>query len=212
MCGGEGTYRCIDCFSRPLLCGACCCKQHLFTPFHRIDKWVGEYFDDSSLHLVSASWWRKRTLSLYPQIGLGIHLGHGGAPCPSGMNNMQHEDGGRAEESIFAEEQIDGVDVDEIPPHLRIPYGAAYITIVDVSGVHFRRIHYCVCDGSKPFHMQLLHANLFPSTMESPRTAFTFAVLDDFIRDNLECGTSAHNYYQKLRRITSNAYPHLVVV
>ncbi|KAG1887748.1 hypothetical protein F4604DRAFT_1674916 [Suillus subluteus] len=41
-------------------------------------------------------------------------------------------------------------------------------------------------------------------------TAFTFAVLDDFLLDNLECGTSAMNYYSKLRQITSSVFPHLV--
>ncbi|KAI6146186.1 hypothetical protein BKA82DRAFT_165012 [Pisolithus tinctorius] len=42
---------------------------------------------------------------------------------------------------------------------------------------------------------------------EKPSTAFTFAVLDDFLRDNLECGTSGMNYYSK---ITSSVFPHLV--
>ncbi|KIN95757.1 hypothetical protein M404DRAFT_165012, partial [Pisolithus tinctorius Marx 270] len=45
---------------------------------------------------------------------------------------------------------------------------------------------------------------------EKPSTAFTFAVLDDFLRDNLECGTSGMNYYSKLRWITSSVFPHLV--
>ncbi|KAI6140502.1 hypothetical protein BKA82DRAFT_4450509 [Pisolithus tinctorius] len=35
-------------------------------------------------------------------------------------------------------------------------------------------------------------------------------VLDDFVRDNLECGTSGMNYYSKLRRVTSGVFPHLV--
>lgn len=48
--------------------------------------------------------------------------------------------------------------------------------------------------------------------MQRTKTVFTFGVLDDFVRDNLECGTSALNYYSKLRRVTSNAFPHLVPV
>ncbi|KIO09322.1 hypothetical protein M404DRAFT_84997, partial [Pisolithus tinctorius Marx 270] len=58
--------------------------------------------------------------------------------------------------------------------------------------------------------LQLLRAKLFPATFEKPSTAFTFAVLDDFVRDNLECGTSGMNYYSKLRRVTSGVFPHLV--
>ena len=41
---------------------------------------------------------------------------------------------------------------------------------------------------------------------------FTFRVLNDFLMDNLECGTSAMNYYSKLRRMTSSMFPHLVLV
>ncbi|KAF8545940.1 hypothetical protein OG21DRAFT_1491749 [Imleria badia] len=39
---------------------------------------------------------------------------------------------------------------------------------------------------------------------------FIFKLLDDFIRDNLECGTSGSNYFNKLQRVTSNVFPHLV--
>ncbi|KAG9309017.1 hypothetical protein JVU11DRAFT_11133 [Chiua virens] len=115
------------------------------------------------------------------------------------------------EDNLFSEDNVPGTSNEELPPHLRHPQGSDYMTIIDVSGVHCRKIHYCLCPNSKPFHLQLLYMNLFSCTLESPRTAFTFAVLDDFIRDNLECGTSAHNYYNKLCRITSNAWPHLVV-
>ncbi|KIK12457.1 hypothetical protein PISMIDRAFT_120862 [Pisolithus microcarpus 441] len=59
--------------------------------------------------------------------------------------------------------------------------------------------------------MQLFWAKLCPSTFEKPSTAFTFSVLDDFLRDNVECGTSGMNYYNKLRRVTSNVFLHLVV-
>ena len=55
-------------------------------------------------------------------------------------------------------------------------------------------------------------AGLFPTTMKSPRTAFTFQVLDDFIRDNVECGTTAMNYYSKVQRLTSNAFLHAMPV
>ncbi|KAI6141233.1 hypothetical protein BKA82DRAFT_4362346 [Pisolithus tinctorius] len=54
-------------------------------------------------------------------------------------------------------------------------------------------------------------ASLFLAMTKAPRTAFTFQVLDDFIRDNVECGTSAMNYYSKLQRVTSSMFPHLVL-
>ncbi|KAG2096761.1 uncharacterized protein F5147DRAFT_656558 [Suillus discolor] len=44
------------------------------------------------------------------------------------------------------------------------------------------------------------------------KSAFTFDILNDFLLDNLECGTSAMNYYSKLRRMTMAVFPHLVPV
>ncbi|KIK76648.1 hypothetical protein PAXRUDRAFT_169245 [Paxillus rubicundulus Ve08.2h10] len=41
---------------------------------------------------------------------------------------------------------------------------------------------------------------------------FTFKVLDDFLQDDVECGTAAMNYFSKLKRITSNVFLHLVLV
>ncbi|KIK10821.1 hypothetical protein PISMIDRAFT_20066 [Pisolithus microcarpus 441] len=102
-------------------------------------------------------------------------------------------------------------DVDNIPLHLRPPVGSKYLTIVDVTGVHFVLVRPCQCLNAERYHMQLFLAKLCPSTFDKPSTAFTFSVLDDFLRDNVECGTSGMNYYSKLRRVTSNVFPHLVV-
>ena len=141
-----------------------------------------------------------------------INLGHCGEPCPVAMTTWQKdEDSQQVEDTPFGKGGNDGAHAN-IPAHLKPPAGFDYLTIVDVSGVHFRRINYCACPESKPFHMQLLYSSLFPCTIENPRTAFTFTVVDDFIQDNLECGTSASNYYSKIRRITSNISPHLVPV
>ncbi|KAI6017514.1 hypothetical protein EDC04DRAFT_2608003 [Pisolithus marmoratus] len=93
--------------------------------------------------------------------------------------------------------QLDGQDwedAEDILLNLQLPIGSKYLTIVDVTGIHY----------------MLLCAKLWPSTFQQPRTAFTFAVLDDFLRDNLECGTSAMNYFSKLWQITSRLFPHLV--
>ncbi|KIK72245.1 hypothetical protein PAXRUDRAFT_181083, partial [Paxillus rubicundulus Ve08.2h10] len=101
---------------------------------------------------------------------------------------------------------------DDVPPFLRVPRGGNHLTLVDVTGVHFLRVRYCICPTSQPFHMQLLESGLLSATVDQPKMVFSFSVLNDFIRDNLECGTSASNYYNKLRRITSNVFPHLVPV
>jgi hypothetical protein len=53
---------------------------------------------------------------------------------------------------------------------------------------------------------------LFPASFAQPKTAFTFEVLDDFLLNNLECGTLVMNYYNKLRRMTTSVFPHLVLM
>ncbi|KIK97259.1 hypothetical protein PAXRUDRAFT_136656 [Paxillus rubicundulus Ve08.2h10] len=58
--------------------------------------------------------------------------------------------------------------------------------------------------------MQLLSAGLFPASTAYPSTVFTFKVLDDFLQDNVECGTVAIKYFSKLKGITSNVFPQLV--
>ncbi|KAG2129666.1 uncharacterized protein EDB93DRAFT_1243406 [Suillus bovinus] len=81
------------------------------------------------------------------------------------------------------------------------------ITIVDKYGVHSLSISYCQCPGALSWDMQLFQAGLFPASFTRPKTAFTFSVLDDFLLDNLECGTSAMNYYSKIQRLTSSIFP-----
>ncbi|KAG2072493.1 hypothetical protein BDR04DRAFT_941495, partial [Suillus decipiens] len=82
--------------------------------------------------------------------------------------------------------------------------------VVDMSGLHSLMIRFCQCINSLSPDMQLLETGLFLASFTSPKTAFTFVVLDDFLLDNLECGTSVMNYYSQLRRITSSVFPHLV--
>ncbi|KIK72238.1 hypothetical protein PAXRUDRAFT_181097, partial [Paxillus rubicundulus Ve08.2h10] len=101
-------------------------------------------------------------------------------------------------------------ELDDVPPFLWVPQGGNHLTLVDMTGVHLLWVHYCVCPTSQQFHMQLLESGLLSATIDQPKMAFSFSMLNDFIHDNLECGTSASNYYNKLRRITSNVFPHLV--
>ncbi|KAI6011836.1 hypothetical protein EDC04DRAFT_2609704 [Pisolithus marmoratus] len=101
-------------------------------------------------------------------------------------------------------------DIDYIPLHLRPLVGSKYLTVIDVTGVHFMLSQPCQCMNAESYHKQLLCTKLYPSTFEKPSTVFTFLVLDDFLRDNVECGTSGMNYYSKLHWVTSSVFPHLV--
>ncbi|KAG2071463.1 hypothetical protein BDR04DRAFT_1128093 [Suillus decipiens] len=73
------------------------------------------------------------------------------------------------------------------------------MVIIDKSRVHHLEVRCCHCP------------NALSSDIQLPKTAFTFRVLDDFLLDNLECGTLAMNYYSKLWQMTLSMFPHLVL-
>ncbi|KAG2095122.1 uncharacterized protein F5147DRAFT_778816 [Suillus discolor] len=149
-------------------------------PFHRISQWTRRFFEGTSL----------------TKIGLEVHLGHAGEPCP-----------GLTDEWCDTDDEGDQLTEGPWIPLVNDPRTT---TVVDTSGLHSMMIRFCQCTGALSPDMQLFETGLFPVSFTSLKTAFTFVVLDDFLLDNLECGTSAMNYYSKLRRITSSVFPHLV--
>ncbi|KAG2047683.1 hypothetical protein BDR06DRAFT_1029451 [Suillus hirtellus] len=68
----------------------------------------------------------------------------------------------------------------------------------------------CHCLNACTTDKQLFEMGMFLASFTWLKTAFTFPVLDGFALDNLECGTSAMNYYNKLRRMMSSIFPQLV--
>ncbi|KAH8976825.1 hypothetical protein EDB86DRAFT_2839044 [Lactarius hatsudake] len=85
--------------------------------------------------------------------------------------------------------------------------GNPLITIVNQTGVFDMDVLFCICPNAGANDEQLLQAGLFPSTFKRIETAFTFSVLDDFLADNLECKTTAQQYYSKLQSITNQMFP-----
>ena len=86
------------------------------------------------------------------------------------------------------------------------------MVIVDTSGVHELPVVFCRCPNAASRHVQLLQMGLYPATPRRPRTAFTLRVLDDFLLTNKECKVPAMSYYSRIRRITSETFPHMVPV
>ncbi|KAG2085894.1 uncharacterized protein F5147DRAFT_659371 [Suillus discolor] len=151
-----------------------------------------------------------------------IWLGHGGNACP------WDDDVGESALFTTGEGDSDDTDAESIlnEPNAEqstkeahdLPTGVPFIksnkamtTIVDKSGVHTHIIKYCTCPEADTTDIQLFNMGLFPASFIEPKTAFTFDVLNDFLLDNLECGTSAMNYYSKLKRMTTSIFPHLVL-
>jgi hypothetical protein len=90
--------------------------------------------------------------------------------------------------------------------------GNPQMTIVDCRGVFEMEVLFCTCSNSQSRDKLLLGAGLFPATFKQIETLFSFTVLDDFLIDNLECKTTALQYYSKLQSMTSNMFPDNVPV
>ncbi|KAF8547808.1 hypothetical protein OG21DRAFT_1479386 [Imleria badia] len=145
LCQCDGVYKCSDCFGQPLLCTWCCQMQHQRHPFHRLQQWTGSFFKDSSLNLA----------------GFELHLYHNGEPC---LARIPPRAGAEDKSQGLNDEAWVDVDKECIPPHLRLPEGSEYLTIINITGIHFIVVRYCNCPGSLPEYEQLLHSNLFPAT------------------------------------------------
>jgi CxC2 like cysteine cluster associated with KDZ transposases len=246
-CGGEGWWRCRDCFGGALWCRGCCRCIHLTQPLHRVERWNGRFFERSAL-------W---------EVGVRLYLGHQGHPCPSADSNTSvwndeqdrldrspmtldptsdldewlptervtaasaaaaasgHPGYNDVDERVWNnppdEEDWDELDdqIEDISgPTKQIPtedfLGGRFLTIVDSSGIHHLSALYCSCSGPPCEDQQLLAASFFPASFSTVSTVFTFHVLDDFRRDNLECKTTPYQFYQKIRRVTNSSFPQLV--
>ena len=84
--------------------------------------------------------------------------------------------------------------------------------VIHVNGIFKHCIRFCCCPNVTLEHEQLFCHWLFPSTFDRPETAFTLDVLDYYGIDAMECKTSAQSFFQKLRRVTNNAFPDEVPV
>ena len=65
---------------------------------------------------------------------------------------------------------------------------------------------------ARPEHEQLFSHRLFPSTFNRPETVFTMDLLEYYAINAMECKTLAKVFFQKIRRVTNNAFPDEVPV
>ena len=71
---------------------------------------------------------------------------------------------------------------------------------------------FCICPNAGATDEQLLETGLFPSSLKNIETVFAFSALDDLLIDNLECKTTAQQYYSKLQHISNQMFPDHVPV
>jgi hypothetical protein len=83
------------------------------------------------------------------------------------------------------------------------PTSNGTITIVDINGFHDLDITFCGCENAAALDIQLLSAQLFAASVTSPKTAFTFQLLEQFRILHLESKTSVHSFVNMLARLTA---------
>ncbi|KAH9024235.1 hypothetical protein EDB84DRAFT_1273986 [Lactarius hengduanensis] len=216
VCHEHGDIKCHDCvgLGAPLFCKSCCVKVHRHSPFHRPLLWTATHYTPVSLH----------------SLGYVLFFGHAGEPCPQTVEDLESlhisnqpptpqdtpKPDGVTTAPIISDTLFDHPDipldsVDGFPDQTqREPSGNRVLTIVDRSGIFEMEAVFCVCSEMDNQDEQLLQSGLFPATFKQFRSLFTFSVLDDFLNDNLECKTTAQQYYSKLQSLTSRMFPSLV--
>ncbi|KAI9430515.1 hypothetical protein H4582DRAFT_1823951 [Lactarius indigo] len=187
MCTMSMQIKCSDCVGGNYFCKECCLQIHTRSPFHRMSCWTGTHF--APISLIS--------------IGFKLCLGHDGKPCPLTVEDMHG-----ISDTLY---DFPGDVLDPSEGNTRrtrtAKSGNPLITIVNQTGVFDMDVLFCICPNAGADDEQLLQAGIFPSTFKQIETAFTFSVLDDFLADNLECKTTAQQYYSKLQSITNRMFP-----
>ena len=196
-------YRCSDCFRMPHFCPECVVLVHHLSPFHRILRW-----DTRRL------FWDKVTSA---DLGMRIHYGHNGRPCPAKRKDRQyremvvvHEHGlmkipialcscqptrAPTQGTTPAQEADEGPEGQDNPLSMRADQGNA---------------NGRADSSDEPY--QLIDLGMFPGSWDTPRTVFTENVLREFHLLTLQAHVTAHDFFIYLRRMTDNIAPHMVPV
>ena len=173
-------YTCDDCFGRPQLCLGCMGNGHRLRPLHRIRKWNGFCFQNATL----------------AELGLELHLGHEGWPCPSAATKRLSED---------YLHPLDHYDETRVNTPLDDGRGRnpKIIVVGHTNGYHRIQMVPCTCPKSRPVWQQMLRQGLWPATHGFPETAFTSECLSLGRSLHLECKTSISGFHTLLEQRTS---------
>ncbi|KAF8138624.1 hypothetical protein EV363DRAFT_1394065 [Boletus edulis] len=76
--------------------------------------------------------------------------------------------------------------------------------VVHINGVHSVGLDFCGCELAEQPSRQLLRVRWFPASSDKPRTAVTFAVLEQFHLLSFESKVSAYEFYCTLMRLSDN--------
>jgi hypothetical protein len=79
-------------------------------------------------------------------------------------------------------------------------------TVTHTNGVHSTQLRFCGCPDAQDRVSQLMLANLFPTTPNNPKSAYTFAVLKHFHMHNLQSKCGTFDFVLSLRHLTDNVF------
>lgn len=82
--------------------------------------------------------------------------------------------------------------------------------VLDDHGIHDVGLDFCGCGHARPPEIQILRYGWYPATVEKPKTAATFRLLERFHLLTLESKTSAYEFYYSIARETNNSATYLV--
>src|ERR1700748_3214806 len=89
-----------------------------------------------------------------------------------------------------------------------LPGRSDSLTVLHTNGFHKVHVVFCGCSSDEAALLdrnQLLRARLFPASPETPKTAFTFAMLDLFCHLSTQGKLTTHDYYLSLLHLTDNS-------
>ncbi|KAH9038693.1 hypothetical protein EDB85DRAFT_1860301 [Lactarius pseudohatsudake] len=195
VCRRPSDIKCPDCFGSCSFCKDCCLEAHRRSLFHRPLQWNSTHYTQVSLH----------------SLGLSICLGHDGAPCPQTVEPEDQSSSRDIPDMLFDVPEIPLESTDAAASRKRTTdSGNPLFTVVDRGGIFDMEVVFCICSELDNTDEQLLQAGLFPATFKQIETLVTFSVLEDFLVDNLECKTTAQQFYAKLQNMTSKMFPNNV--
>lgn len=235
VCRGSARWRCLCCLGRPMFCRGCCRKSHGKLIYHRLQKWTGLYFQDASLWEVGVRLCvghmgencpSQETL-LEACSSLEAIKDKADVPNAQFQQPQRHDDPDYAgdddpEDPDYVDNDPDDPNWEDVPASqtdpLRTPTPTSdeldieHLLLADASGLISLPTIWCACEAAAEHNLDedLLDLQLFPVSYNKIKTVFTFRCLDDYRLSNLECKTTAYQYFQKLRRLTNPALPQSV--
>ncbi|KAN0137341.1 hypothetical protein V8E53_004786 [Lactarius tabidus] len=236
---GSAYIKCSDCFGGNMFCKGCCLQHHSRSPFHRLLQWNGRHYVATSLYSMGFILFLGHSGDPCPKTVEGAQAAKTRATPrhrtrASGLSLLEQvsEDYTSADqlptpretpqpEDTYTAPTISNSLFDHLDDALDNGYADAHrsrtgrsgnplLTVVDCQGVFTMEVLFCACSDRRSKEEQLLGTRLFPATFKQIETVFSFAVLDNFLVDNLECKTTAQQYFSKLQSMTSTMFPDYV--